>query len=693
MKFFPAFILSLPLFQASAQTKPDSLALKTMDEVVVTATRTPRTLGNVAIPVQLIPFKTIMQSGSLRLNDIMAEQTGMAIMEGFGKGIQVQGLSPEYTMILIDGEPLIGRTGGVLDISRITVRNIRKIEVVKGPSSSLYGSEALGGVINIITDQSGKNNINAGLRYGSFKTLDATAGFSRKLKKTDFSFNTNYNRSNGFSLKPNAVEQAVEPFWRASNQLKVSRPVGKHLKAGAGLRSNITHIDNTIRVQNVGAVILSKGFERNEEYNATPFLEFTPNNRNKTALRGYVTGFRAVQKLTANSGKDGYDDQFRQRFMRLEAQHDLQVGKSTTITGGAGAINENVSSNRYDSLSTLRSNRIYYLFAQQESKPVNGLTIITGLRYDANQSYASVWSPKVALHYAASPVFKLNASFGRGFKAPDFRQLYLNFTNLAAGAYSVFGTEVAKSELKRLGAAGLLEQTTAMAERLNVLKPEVSNGFNAGFSYQLHQKVLVSGNFFRNDLKNMIVTDVIAFKKSGGQIYSYFNLKNALTQGFDVNVDGSVGKHFSIKSGYQFLMSADKEVLQMIRDGMAFQRDKATGQVSRMSLSDYGGLPNRSKHMANLKFTYEKPSNHFATLRLIYRSRWGTTDADGNGLINREDEFAKGYLQINCSAGLEWKQQWKLIAGIDNVLNYKDIANLPGTPGRNLYIDLHYTFK
>ena len=115
------FVISILPLAGISQKKSDSIFNASLNEVVVTATRTPRTMGNLAIPVTLIGNKTLYQSGSLRLNDIMAEQTGLVITDNFGKGIQMQGLSSEYTLILLDGEPLIGRTGGVLDLSRITI--------------------------------------------------------------------------------------------------------------------------------------------------------------------------------------------------------------------------------------------------------------------------------------------------------------------------------------------------------------------------------------------------------------------------------------------------------------------------------------------------------------------------------------------------------------------------------------------
>ena len=681
------FIFFIP-FQIFSQQSRDSLNPSQLDEVVVTATRTPRTMGNLAIPVSLITSKTLYQSGSLRLHDILSEQTGLAVTDNFGKGIQMQGLSSEYTLILLDGEPLIGRTGGVLDLSRITIRNIRKIEIIKGPSSSLYGSEAMGGVINIITDRAGQNKLDASFRYARFGTGDGTINFSKKFKRSDFQFSSNYNRSEGYSLKPFALQKTVEPFWKSVQQLNYNQILSPHWKAGAGMRFNNTYIDNIIAVQNLGNTILSKGFEKNGEFNLTPYIQFQIDQKIKSVLRGYVTGFNALQQLEVKDAYGSYNDVFKQRFARLEQQTDIHPFKFSTLTVGGGLIKEEVSSNRYDSLSTLRKNQTAYVFAQHEQLISEKLTIIGGARFDANKAYASVMSPKLSLQYKLNPYWSFNLSYGRGFKAPDFRQLYLNFTNLAAGAYSVFGTEVAVPEIKRMSSSGLLEQTTDMYSKLSALKPETSGGLNIGFKYQHPNKINANLNLFRNDLSNMIVTDIIAYKKSGGQIYSYFNLKRALTQGAELSISKQLSQKLQIQTGYQFLYTADKEVLNAIKNGMVYQRNQTTNLVTRMKISDYGGLSFRSKHSANLKAYYEDAKGFFATSRLIYRGRWGTTDLDGNGLINRPDEYAKGYLQLNCSFGIQLKRNWKLMAGIDNVFNYKDIYNLPGNPGRVGYLDI-----
>ena len=675
----------------AGQERGDTLGLRTMDEVVVTATRTPRMMGNLAIPVNIISAKTLYQSGSLRLHDILAEQTGINIIENFGKGVQVQGLSSEYTLILIDGEPLIGRTGGVLDLSRISVRNIRKIEIVKGPSSSLYGSEAMGGVINIITDRSGQNKSDASIRYGRFNTLDGGFNFSRKLGKTDVQASFNYNRSSGYSLRPNSLQPTVEPFWRSVQQISIGHSINEKWKIGSSFRRNLSQINNTIIVQNQGASILSKGYERNDEYNVTPYLNFQASSKLKTVLRAYLTGFDARQELSVKDVVGTYDDRFHQTFHRLENQTDWQIRKQSAFTFGAGNVSETVASNRYDSLSTQRRNNITYLFLQHEETLSPKLMLIAGFRYDANKAYASVGSPKLALQYRLNERLSFNLSYGRGFKAPDFRQLYLNFTNLAAGSYSVFGSEVASGELNRLQRLGLIEQVNPLASNLSALKPEISGGWNGGLKYKADKNLSFSINLFRNDLRNMIVTDIIAIKKNGGQIYSYFNLKEALTEGFEFNADKQI-KQLSIRAGYQFLYTADKEVVDAIKSGKVFSRSLATGLANRMKLSEYGGLPNRSRHTANIKLTYETLREQFLTIRAIYRSRWGTFDADGNGLINRKDEYAGGYVQVNISTGFRLGKHMKWMAGVDNLFNYKDIINLPGNPGRNGFMDLQFTF-
>jgi outer membrane receptor for ferrienterochelin and colicins len=144
--------------------KNDSILAQDLNEVIVTATRTVRQLSSLPLPVTLISKKQIQRTGVTRLNEILNEQTGIVMTPdatiGGGEGVQIQGIASDYVLVLIDGVPVVGRSSGNLDLSRFAIGNIKQIEVVKGPSSSLFGSEALGGVINIIRPLQGKNVIN-----------------------------------------------------------------------------------------------------------------------------------------------------------------------------------------------------------------------------------------------------------------------------------------------------------------------------------------------------------------------------------------------------------------------------------------------------------------------------------------------------------------------------------------------------
>lgn len=181
------FLVCSGLVFAQEKQTIDTVKVNQLNEVVVTATRTERKLSSLPLPTSIITSDAILRAGVTRLNEILAEQTGLITIPDFGgvEGIQVQGLDAAYTLIMVDGVPLVGRSAGTLDLSRISVGNIERIEIVKGASSSLYGSEALAGVINITTKKPKKDNLsgNVSYRYATFNTNDANADFVWKKKK------------------------------------------------------------------------------------------------------------------------------------------------------------------------------------------------------------------------------------------------------------------------------------------------------------------------------------------------------------------------------------------------------------------------------------------------------------------------------------------------------------------------------
>lgn len=697
------FLLLISVISVSSFSQEDTLFSKTLTELVITATRTERKLSNVAVPVQIISRKAITQSGSVRLNDILTEQTGLYITSGgattsagggvFGNGVQIQGLSPDYTMILLDGEPIIGRQGGVIDLSRLSVGNIKKIEIVKGPSSSLYGSEAMGGVVNIITEQAQLNRLDASLRYGRFNSTDANISAALKRQKWGLQLFGNRNSSNGFDLDENVPGKTVDPFSSYTTQARFNFFPSVKTKISVSGRYYNEKQDNYFLTQdvNTGSTIAITGDGNVKDMNLNPVITQQFNNNLRSSMRFYFSRYEYEQTLLKDGDKSSYYyDFFQQDFYRAENQTDINLPAGNFLSVGAGAVKENLNTTRY---AGRRSNDILYAFLQDEWRATENLTFIGGLRYDNNSAYQSRVSPKLAANYKVNDKLRFNASYGAGFKAPDFRQMFLNFLNTAAGGYVVYGAnEITISELESQKQQGILSEILPRAYDLSLLNPEISKGFNAAAHYDINEKLNFDVNLFRNDIDNLIQVDIIAFRSNTAPVYSYFNVKNAYTQGAEINSSYRINNKFQLQGGYQFLMTADKADLKRIENGEVYTRDLETNEVYKVQKSDYGGLPNRSKHMANAKFFYDNEKKGWsASLRVLYKSRWGTYDKDGNGIINREDEYAKGSALVNINAAKTIKA-FRLQAGIDNLFNYKDELNLPGQPGIQPYVSINYSF-
>jgi outer membrane receptor for ferrienterochelin and colicins len=684
-------------------SQEDSTFSKQMDEVVITATRSERKLSNVAVPVQLINNKTIRQSGSLRLNDILQEQTGLYITSGssavsagggiFGTGVQIQGLSPDYTLILLDGEPIIGRQGGVIDLSRLAVANIKKIEIVKGPSSSLYGSEAMGGVVNIITEQPMANRLDASVRYGRFNSTDADLTASLKRKQWGLQWFGNRNSSDGFDLDKNSPGKTVDPFTNYTTQARFNyQPSSKTKLSLAGrFYTEVQKNFYPVPDYSTGTFFNVTGNARIKDLNLNPVINQQFNDRLRSSLRFYFSRYQYEQTLNKETDHSlYYHDFFQQDFYRVEDQTDWHWQKNNFLSIGGGLVKENLNTTRY---AGKRGNNIQYSFLQNEWRTDNKLTLIGGLRFDNNSAYQSKWSPKLAAQYKVNDKLRINVSYGAGFKAPDFRQLFLNFTNNAAGGYIIYGAnEITIQELEQQKQQGLIADILPRAYQLALLKPETSNGWNTGFYYDFNDRLNINVNLFRNDIDNLIQYDIIAYRSNQAPVYSYFNVNRAYTEGVDAQFHFTISKELLLEGGYQYLITADKDILEKIKAGNEYARTIGTNQTYQMKRSDYAGLPNRSTHMANLKLFYENSLKGWsASFRAIYRNHWGTNDKDGNGIINRSDEFAKGFTLLNISA-IKKIHSFELQAGVDNLLNYKDAQNLPGQPGIQPYISIHYSF-
>lgn len=663
--YFLLFFCALSVAQEQVENEKDSIFIENLDEVIVTATRTVRQLSSLPLPVTLISKKQLQQTGVTRLNEILNEQTGIIMTPdatiGGGEGVQIQGIASDYILVLIDGVPVVGRSSGNLDLSRFAIGNIKQIEVVKGPSSSLFGSEALGGVINIITEKPTSENISGQVshRAATFNNQNTNLSLNQRTKKIGYSIFADRLSTDGYDLAPTQDGQTVNPFFNYTFNGRLFFDIAKNIDVFASGRYFYQEFD----IQP----------STSEEKDANAQLRVNHNASKKTNLQyefyytNYITDEQVVdpidnELLIAND--------FDQKLFRPEIRFNHSFSLNNTLTIGGGYNFETLDRSLFAETVTFNSQ---YIFIQYDFKPIEKLNIITGARFDNHSEYNSQLSPKISAKYDITPSFSIKGSVGSGFKAPDFRQLYLDFTNAAGGGYSVFGKEVEAAGIQRLQdndeIATLQVDPSQLGERLDA---ESSVGYNFGVAYK-EGKISSELNFFRNDFKNLIDTRILAAKTNGQNVFGYVNRESVYTQGLELDLKYKLFKTLNLSAGYQLLFAFDKDKEDALDNGEVFARDPETLETIRLSKSDYFGLENRSRHTLNFKAFYDIPKwSANANLRVTYRSRFGLTDRNGNDLLDDFDNsFVGSYALVNLTFGKTFLEHYSLQLGANNLLDFK----------------------
>ncbi len=701
--YFLFSLFTLFFLQLSAQTRvfKDTL-VGSSEEVVVTANRSERKMGNVAVPTSLISKNTINKTGSLQLQNILSEQTGIVIVNSalgtslngypnpFGQGVQMLGLDPAYTAILLDGEPLVGRNAGILKLGRIATGNIKQVEIVKGPSSSLYGSEAMAGVINILTEMPVKETLGLQLHSASNNTWGGTVNYSNRFNKTGIQLFVNRLSSDGYDLDQNVYGKTVDPSREWNGHLKITQEISNKLQLLVSLRNYDARQDNNYQIyyQNLPAIV--SGYTTEKDQSAFTQLKYNISPTSKIYFRGFYDKYSNESFVNLVQNGMRFDEtSFIQSVLKPEVQYEKnRTGKSQYVAG-FGANFEMIDASRYAGKQQVTTG---YAFTQKEWYLMQQkLTLIAGARADKRNDFALHLSPRIAMAYKPNAHWKLTASAGLGFKAPDFRHMYLNFNNAQIG-YSLLGTSILWPELQKMQQQGLLQAGANISPFANTkqLQPETSFGVHIGAKYTA-DKLVAEWGIFRNDIKNLIDVYTLPFARSNGlPIYSYQNINSVFTEGAEVDVKYRLTHHWSTSGGYQFLLAKDKQVLQNIDQGLLYKRDPVTLQSSLASRQDYYGLANRSKHTANFKILYEDAQNGWdAYFRTIYRGQFGFMDKNGNNIIDNPSEMTPGYWMLNIAASKSIGSALRVQVGAENLLNYTNAIQLPNIPGRTFFININ----
>ncbi len=657
------------------------------NDIVVTGTRTYKHIENLPMPVEVVAENEIKKQGYLRLDEVLSQEMGIPLSSNHGRGMQVQGLGSDYTLVMLNGEPLSGRTGGVLDISRFSVGDMSRIEVVRGPSSSLYGSSALAGVVNLITEKPVRPlDMSVSARYATHNTYDLageirSALFNKKVGLRIFA--DNY-RTEGFSLIPTAIEQTVPPNNNWTINGEVFYDVSNEVNSKLNMRHYSEEAKNTYFIHQNSDTNYINTIVRNYENNIGFKAEHKLSNHYSLDARFYASDYKTETVDTyKQSGKLYSTYQFRHKTGKAEVQSTSLLGEHQII-GGFGGQFEQVSSAAVS--GGKRNTSLFYAYLQDDWQVSNKVDMIGSLRFDGHSEYANNISPKIAATWQAIPDLYLRASLGSGFKAPTFEQLYLNWT-LASEGYSVFGIKNFPEEFGKLGATGQISDTLYNLNKIKELSPEKSWAIDIGATYSFSDILEIKFNLFRNNVSGLIEFLPVAVKTNGKFVYTYFNLDKIYTQGLETRLRIQPVDFLNIQFHYQLLNTADINVLNSLKNNKQTKYWKREGYNDRPVRPDeYGGLFNRSLHSGSIKFDLNiRKLDFIFSLRAVFKSRYGYADLNGNLILDDDSEYAPGYSFWYLTASKKLFDYFTLQVGVDNLFDYTSKLTRLVTSGRTLY--------
>lgn len=521
------------------KTNSDDLEeLESRNGIVVTGSRGERRLKDSTVTTEVISRKRIDQTGARNLGEALETQLGVNVSPFFG-GSQVQmlGLDSKYVLFLVDGQRFAGRLNNTVDLTRFKVQNIERIEIVKGSSSALYGADAIGGVINIITRQSEKpEHYQFRTSYGNGrqsqygtqgeKNMIADVGFRNEYVASHFS--GGFNQSGGYDLDPKTPQTTGNAFQDAQVAGNMTFNPDGNLKVKTG----INYLNRN--QQGVDATTSGGVFDRTNRTNdffGLSALEYSYGKRNLASFRGNISKWE--NRFQRNQrGSDELDTKELNSDLSSQGtlQLDHEIADRHMLTFGMESFADELESDRLPNRFAYRTRRA--LFFQDEWKVwSNGMIwrLVPGIRHDVDSQFGGQTTPKIATRVDITSTLIFRASYGIGFRPPSFQELFLRFENPGVG-YVVEGNPN--------------------------LKPERARTTNADLEYSFSKTISFSVGLFRND-----ITDLIQYNfgnnRSEFSTFRLVNINRAYTRGGEIGIRYRMFKNYTVEWGYNHTDTRD----------------------------------------------------------------------------------------------------------------------------------------
>lgn len=690
MKLHLVIFFLITIQFVNAQNQQDSILFeRKINEINISVAKTLTSIEDLPIPAKVISEQEIKAYGVSTLDEVLSKQSGIigTITKTGTEGLQMQGLDASYTSILIDGFPLIGRSFGTLDLNRISIADVESIEIIKGSSSSLYGSDALAGVINVISKKQAKDgtNINISLKGSSHNTINPKLIY--KFKKSDFQFSTtaDYYKTDGYDLISSDLLNTVNPYTNYTLCANLRHSISDKFLVKTHARYFNQQQEHTSVYNNS----ILEGESTINEYNAGLTLKYIPNSNFFQHLDFYKTNYRTDEFLNSDEeilfDKNYFDHDMIQAELRVFSKF-----KGVNTTFGVGSTQEELS--RTDFMNEANQNNLFF-YGQLDAIVFEKYQIVLGSRYDNYTDYSPVLSNKLALGFPIKKILHIEGSVGTGFKTPDFRQRFFDFTNTTLG-YTVLGREVAFDRITAMQNDGIIQNIfIPISELENKLKAETSLNINFGIKYNPTKKLLFNTNFFKNQIDNLIETQLVANKTNQLPVFSYFNVNQVETKGVECNLSYNINKNWKLNVGYQLLHAFDTDLLKRFNQDTLYARDPETNESIELNKNDYLGLYNRSKHQFNLNISYYLNEKISLSSRLNYRSKYGLSDSNGNDFLDTYDDLIDSYALLDLCISHQFTENFDIQFGANNIFDYTNPVHISSISGRIYFIKLNMNLK
>ena len=490
-----------------------------LDEVVVTGTRSEKTLKNVPVLTQVINARKMLELGITNVTDALQTMVpGLNISHnGTLVTVTLQGMDAKYVLFLIDGERIAGAVDGDVDYSMLNLLNIDRIEIIKGASSSLYGSNAIGGVINIITKKIiDPFDAKFYSRYSKYNEL--YSGGTIGLKKGIIGSRTsiNFSRTDGYDVTPQTPHDWTQnPYtlYQISQKFEIT-PSSKLSFAPYFTYYQFERGNVSARPVHDLYIDLSGGL-KGQYYFGKSSIDFS-------YYRDRYNTYTVLEQLSNRRDTASFD--FIKTF---RTQGNFHLTDKNNLVAGLEYNTERLFSTRVEGGLKNASEAVFYL--QEDIRIGERWEFIAGLRGSNHSNYGFNAAPKISAMFKQG-FLNFRASAGTGFRSPDLKQLYFYFDHF--GEFFVIGNPQ--------------------------LKPESSKYISGSMEFSRPWNN-TSVTVYRNVLSDMITERIISLPDAVETTYQYENVASASVNGIDLLSKQKIFKGVWLSAGYSYVHALDNE--------------------------------------------------------------------------------------------------------------------------------------